>query len=132
MNNPTPIRARCKRTQGQRIRRGERRQLKRQFLLAYAQEPNVSSTCTQVGISRAGLYQWLARDEQFKAKYQALAAAYYDIWIWSSDDEWEAHLELRRQGLRLIRYYLQRDIEITGIRTMRDVKREQKQLRLVG
>lgn len=125
MNRETPLHARV-RTQGQRIKRQDRREMKRQFLIEYAQHPIVQQVCLQIGISRSGFYAWLQVDERFKAKYEALSAVYYDIWFWSNTEEWTAHLKRRRVGHRLIRYYLKKDILVQNHQTIRDVARAQK------
>lgn len=116
----------CRRLQGQRLKRAERQRLKRQFLMEYAEHPVAQEICKRIGISRPGFYQWLKTDARFKTKYEALSAVYYDIWLWSDDKQWEAHLKLRKQGHQLIRYYLKKDIQIPNHQTMKDVRREQR------
>lgn len=117
---------RARRLQGQRLKRAERQRLKRQFLMEFAQHPYVGNVCKQIGISRSGFYQWLKTDARFKTKYEALSAVYYDIWLWSDDEQWKAHLKRRREGHQLIRYYFKKDIQTQQHQTMKDVKREQR------
>lgn len=64
------------RKRGQRIKRGERRHLKREFLRRYPQtSTGISDICRQIGIGRCTFYAWLKRDAAFRARYQAIIDA---------------------------------------------------------
>lgn len=63
------------RTRGQRLRKSERRILKRLFLEQVALSGCVTETCQALHIARNTLYNWLAHDTSFNAHYQAIRAA---------------------------------------------------------
>jgi hypothetical protein len=82
------------RNRGESLARGERRDLKRAFLLDYIQHPGiwhpcVSRSCRAIGISRSCFYGWLRTDPLFSRKVNAINA----VWNGSKDN----------YGLELIR-----------------------------
>lgn len=94
------------RSQGQRMRRCERRDAKRLFLTSYAIQGVARTACRVAGISRSIFYTWLKTDARFHEKYNAISAAIYDPRCLSWDqDQKQQFLRTRRQGERLIRYY---------------------------
>jgi hypothetical protein len=112
MDTTTALHARRERSQGQRMKRYERRDAKRAFLMSYAEQGVARTACKIAGISRSLLYSWLKADARFNAKYEALTAAHYDArWMYMSKDEVKHYMRARRQGERLIRYYQQRETE---------------------
>lgn len=115
MDTATPLRARGK---GQRMKAGQRRSAKRRFLESYALQglkapPRVTTALQAAGMSRSALYQWLNTDPVFKAKYEALQAAYFLPWCYcpaalrepALDQERKQHQKQSNAGKRLIRYY---------------------------
>ncbi len=98
------------RSQGQRMKRGERRDMKRAFLKCYASNPSASAACRTLRIARATLYRWCAQDNLFFGKYQALTCAHFDPrWLYMSKDDRRYYLRQRHYGQRLYRYYTGRD-----------------------
>lgn len=62
-----------RRRRGQRIKRADRRDIKRQFLIRLDRNhAHISYTCTEIGIGRTTLYRWLRTDERFKQKYETV------------------------------------------------------------
>ena len=107
MDTTTPLRARVReRSQGQRMKRCERRDAKRAFLTSFAAQGIARDACKAAGISRSILYEWLKHDPRFNAKYEAINAAIYDPRCLGWDQgQYRQFLRTRRQGERLIRYY---------------------------
>lgn len=70
-----------RRTRGQRIKRGQKRDLKRLFLHSYAHTGNFSKTCRELPVARNTIYVWLHRDRAFKAHYQAIVSRLYPPWV---------------------------------------------------
>jgi hypothetical protein len=106
MDTTTPLRASGRRSQGQRMRRCERRDAKRVFLTSYATQGVARTACHVAGISRSLFYAWLKADAHFNEKYTLLTAALYDgLWPGMSRHEVKQYLHDRQQGERLIRYY---------------------------
>lgn len=76
-----PIRhahARALRTRGQRIKRGDRRTLKREFLRLYTATGATGESCAHVGIVKSTLHGWLHRDPAFAAAYNAIGTARFE------------------------------------------------------
>ena len=69
-----------RRTRGQRIRRGIKRDLKRLFLRSYARTGNVSQSCRELLVARNTVYVWMKRDRAFRARYQAIVNRLYPPW----------------------------------------------------
>ena len=69
-----------RRTRGQRIRRGIKRDLKRLFLQRYAHTGNFSKACRELLVARNTVYVWLKRDKAFRARYQAIVNRLYPPW----------------------------------------------------
>src|SRR5258708_3059199 len=83
---------------GQRLKRYERRDAKRQFLRHYilhpgSEYPCVSRSCRAIGISRGTFYGWSRTDALFNRKIQAINA------VWFEDGD----KALQRYGKELIR-----------------------------
>lgn len=49
---------------------GQTGQLKKRFLEVFAQSGNILRSAEAVGVNRNSVYEWLGRDEQFKAAYE--------------------------------------------------------------
>jgi hypothetical protein len=86
------------REQGQRLKRYERRDAKRQFLRHYILHPGsaypcVSRSCRAIGISRSAYYSWLRTDALFNKKIAAINAVWFE----------DGNKELQRYGKELIR-----------------------------
>ena len=66
------------RSRGQRIKRGLRRDLKREFLRRYQSVAVVSDVCKEIGLARCTFYAWLRRDAQFAARFEAIRTARFE------------------------------------------------------
>ena len=95
-------------TQGQRMRKGVRRDAKRAFLCSYARNPIVLRAIVDAGCSRSAFYLWLKQDALFNKKYQALTAYWY-LPRWDNypptNEEIRAYRKQKRYGERLQHYY---------------------------
>ena len=69
-----------RRTRGQRIKRGIKRDLKRLFLRSYARTGNVSQSCRDLLVARNTVYVWMKRDRAFRACYKAIDNRLYPPW----------------------------------------------------
>lgn len=61
------------RKRGQRIKKRERRNLKRAFLRQYQENPCVSDVCKELGIARNTFYAWCEKDSKFAQAFFAEA-----------------------------------------------------------
>jgi hypothetical protein len=70
--------ARALRARGQRLKRCDRRRLKRDFLRQYSRFETTKATCAHLGIARTTLYAWLQRDTHFADSYHAIINARFE------------------------------------------------------
>lgn len=64
--------ARAIRARGQRLKRCDRRSLKREFLRLFPRHDSVKATCAHLLVSRTTFYGWLLRDSDFADKYNGM------------------------------------------------------------
>ena len=81
-----------RRTRGQRIRRGIKRDLKRLFLQRYAHTGNFSRACRELLVARNTVYVWLKRDKAFGARYKAVDNRLYPPWEPKASSDFEAEV----------------------------------------